>query len=112
VMLGLIVVAIRHPSRYVVAGAVGLASQVFILTLSRAQFGAGQAEAPRYIYVAAPFLFLLLSGIRLPRPVWAALFAVAMGLNIAAFPRGVATYEALGTYDRTLTIDQKLEPFR
>jgi hypothetical protein len=109
VVLALIVVAIRHPSRYVVAGAVGLASQIAILTLTRAHFGADQAEAPRYIYVAAPFVFLLLSGIRLPRPVWGVVFAVALTLNVLALPRGVAIYEAFGAWDRTLPIDVKAE---
>ncbi len=108
-VLALIVVAIRHPSRFVVAGAVGLASQVVILTLSRAHFGPEQAEAPRYIYVAAPFVFPLLSGIRLPRPAWGALFAVALTLNILALPRGVAYYETFGAYDRTLPIDVKVQ---
>ena len=111
-VLGVIVVALRRPSRYVLAGAAGLASQVIILGLTRAHFGADQAEAPRYIYVAAPFVFLILSGVRLPRPVWAAAFAVALTLNILALPRGVAIYEAFGAYDRTLTIDQKVQQFR
>jgi hypothetical protein len=104
--------AIRRPSRFVLAGVIGLASQVAILSISRAHFGPEQAEAPRYIYVAAPFVFLMLSGIRLPRPVWAGVFAVALALNILALPRGVAIYHAFLNYDRSITLEERLAPFR
>ncbi len=104
--------AIRRPSRFVVAGVVGLLSQVAILAIGRAHFGPWQAEASRYVYVAAPFVFLMLSGIRLPRPVWAGVFAVALTLNILALPRGVAIHHESVDYDRSITIEERLAPFR
>lgn len=102
----------RKPSSLVIAGAAGIASMVLILTLGRAHFGPEQAEAPRYIYVAAPFVFMLLSGLRLPRMAWVGLFAVALMLNVLALPRGVAIYSAFLKYDRSLTIEERVAPFR
>jgi hypothetical protein len=102
----------RRPSRFVVAGAVGLLSAVVILSIGRAHLGPGQAESSRYIYAAAPFVFLLLSGIRLPRMAWGTLFAVALTLNVLALSRGVAVFQAVEAYDQTVSIDVKLEPWR
>lgn len=104
----------RRPdfSSYVLAGAAGILSMTLILTLSRAHFGPEQAEAPRYIYVGAPFVFMLLSGIRLPRRAWAVLFAVALTLNVLALPRGVAIYQAFVRYDRTVPLEVKLQQYR
>ena len=104
--------AARDPSRFVVAGLVGFASVVLILTIGRAQFGPDQAEAPRYIYAALPFVLMTLTGIRaVPRPVWAAGLVLAIALNVWALPRGVAIYQAFLAYDRSITLDQRLMPF-
>jgi hypothetical protein len=117
VILGLVVAGLvaqrATPSRFVVAGLVGLASMALILAFGRAHFGPEQAEAPRYIYVALPFVLLTLTGVRgVPRSVWATVFALALALNVLALPRGVAIYHAFLNYDRSLTIEQRLAPFR
>ncbi len=97
----------------VLAGIAGLFFEYAILTVARAHFGADQALAPRYVYAAAPFLFMLLPGLpRLPRAVWAAIFVFALGTNLLAIPYGVATYQAFLHYDRSLTLEQRLAPFR
>ena len=103
----------RRLEPIVLAGAAGLAAQFVILAIGRAHFGVEQAEAPRYIYVAAPFVFMLLPAFRwVPKTVWVIAFAVALVLNLNALPRGVAIYHAFLNYDRSLTLEQRLAPFR
>lgn len=98
---------------YPLAGIAGLASEFAILAVGRAHFGLDQAEAPRYIYVAAPFIFMLLPAFRrVPRVVWVTVFAFALVANVLMLPRGVAIYEAFLHYDRTLSIDEKVAVFR
>ena len=100
------------PSRMVFAGLLGLAATIAILTFGRAYLGPEQAEAPRYVYVAFPFVMMVLTGVRrVPRPAWAALFAIALALNIWALPRGVAIYQAFLGFDRSQTMDERLAPF-
>lgn len=91
----------------------GILSTFAILAFGRAHFGPEQAEAPRYIYAAAPFVLLVLSGIRaVPRPVWAGAFAMALLLNLWALPRGVAIYTSFVRYDQSIPLEVKLEQFR
>jgi putative exporter of polyketide antibiotics len=69
--------------------------------------------APRYIYVAMPFISMVLTGLpRLPRVVWLVLFIFALVSNLVALPRGVAIYEAFLHYDRSIPLEQRLAPFR
>lgn len=115
ITLGLLVMLSRsgRPSAVVVAGILGLVSEFAILAFGRAQFGPQQAEAPRYIYAAAPFVLIALTGINgIRREVWAGAFAVAWVLNISALPRGVALYHSFLNYDRSISLEQRLEPFR
>ena len=108
-----LVVQRTRPSRFVVAGILGFASQMVILAVGRAHFGAGQAEAPRYIYVALPFVLMTLTGLhRVRREVWVGAFALSLVLNIWALPRGVAIYHAFLNYDRSIPLEQRLAPFR
>jgi hypothetical protein len=113
--LGVTVPIVRGatPSRFVLAGAAGLLSEYAILAFGRAHFGTEQAMAPRYIYIAFPFVMLVLTGLpRLPRAVWVALFVLALASNLVALPRGVAIYEAFLRYDRSIPLEQRLAPFR
>ena len=117
IILGLVaaglVVQRTRPSRFVVAGILGFASQMVILAVGRAHFGAGQAEAPRYIYVALPFVLMTLTGLhRVRREVWVGAFALSLVLNMWALPRGVAIYHAFLNYDRSIPLEQRLAPFR
>ena len=107
-----LVVERSAPSRVVLAGLLGLAATVAILTFGRAYLGPEQAEAPRYVYVAFPFVMLVLTGVRrVPRLAWAALFALALALNVWALPRGVAIYQAFLSFDRSQTMEERLAPF-
>ena len=88
-------------------------SEFVILAIGRAHFGASQAEAPRYIYVAAPFIFMLLPAFRwVPKAAWVVAFTTAMLLNLNALPRGVAIYHAFLNYDRSQTMEERLAPYR
>ena len=109
---GALVARRTMPSRFVVGGILGLASMAIVLAIGRAHFGPEQAEAPRYIYVGLPFVLMVLTGIRAPRPAWAAAFALALALNVWALPRGVAIYSAFLNYDRSLTMEERLAPFQ
>jgi hypothetical protein len=103
----------RRVEPIVLAGLAGLAGEFFILTVGRAHFGVQQAEAPRYIYVAAPFIFMLLPAFRwVPARAWVVAFFLAFVLNVNALPRGVAIYHAFLNYDRSLTMEQRLAPWR
>jgi len=109
------VTAIRngHLEPIVLAGLAGLASEFVLLAIGRAHFGPSQAEAPRYIYVAAPFIFMLLPAFRwVPKVAWVAMFIVALVLNLNALPRGVAIYHAFLNYDRSQTMEERIEPYR
>jgi len=97
----------------VLAGLAGLASEAIILAFGRAHFGWDQALAPRYVYVAAPFIFMLLPALRIGwRPAWSALFALALAVNVATLPYGVAVYHAFLNYDRSIPLEERLTPFR
>jgi hypothetical protein len=99
--------------RIALAGLAGLVGGAVILAVGRAHFGWEQALAPRYIYLGAPFIFMLLPALRIGwRPAWGALFALALAANIAALPYGVALYHAFLNYDRSIPLEQRLAPFR
>jgi hypothetical protein len=103
----------RHIEPIVLAGLAGLASEFVVLAIGRAHFGPSQAEAPRYIYVATPFIFMLLPAFRwVPRVAWIGLFSVALVLNLNALPRGVAIYHAFLNYDRSRPMEERIAPFR
>jgi hypothetical protein len=103
----------RPPSRFVVAGILGLAIELAILAIGRAQIGPEQAASSRYVYAAMPFIFMILTGVhRVPPLVWASLFAVALTLNIVLIPQGVAVHAAYLQYEQTLTPDQRAAPYR
>jgi hypothetical protein len=97
----------------VLAGLAGLLVEYAALAIGRAQYGPLQAEESRYVYVAAPFIMLILTAMpRLPRIAWVAAFSFALFFNLVALPRGVATYEAYLVHDRSLPLEQRLAPFR
>lgn len=101
------------PPRFVVAGLLGLGSQIIVLAIGRAHFGLDQALAPRYIYVAFPFILMTLTGLRgIRREVWGLAFVLSLTLNVWALPRGVAIYQAFLTYDRSIPLEERLAPFR
>ena len=84
-----------------------------ILAIGRAHFGPDQALAPRYIYVAFPFILMTLTGLRgIRREVWGLAFVLSLTLNVWALPRGVAIYQAFLTYDRSIPLEERLAPFR
>jgi hypothetical protein len=112
-ILAALLILDRPPSRFVVAGILGLVSTLTILAIGRAQLGPEQAASSRYVYAAMPFVFMILTGIhRVPRPLWAGFFAAALALNIALIPHGVAIHAAYLQYERTLTIAQRVAPYR
>jgi hypothetical protein len=115
VAIAIVVQAIRrgHIEPIVLAGLAGLASEFVVLAIGRAHFGSSQAEAPRYIYVAAPFIFMLLPSFRwVPRVAWIGIFSIALLLNLNALPRGVAIYHAFLNYDRSQTMEERIAPYR
>jgi hypothetical protein len=112
VLLGVLILD-RPPSRFVIAGAVGLGSELVILAIGRAQLGPDQASSSRYVYAAVPFVFMMLTGVhRVPRPLWAGLFAIALALNMALIPQGVAVNAAYLRYEQSLTLEQRVAPYR
>lgn len=111
-LVGVLLARSGRPSRAVVAGLVGLLCAFAVLALGRAHLGPHQAETSRYVYAALPFVLMTLTGVRVRRTIWTGVFIVAVTLNIAALARGVAVFEGVRDFDRTLTMEQRLAPFR
>jgi len=81
----------RRGDRTTSAAAIGLIALYALIALSRS--GLEQVSfvaAPRYVYVAVPFILIGLNGIISDRRVLAALYGLAFVTNVLALPAGVA----------------------